>query len=669
MGPVTSLHIRLPFPLGDQVAFSGVIREFRRSHPPEVFPITLDVPVPEVWRYNPRVILSRRPRGGAVLEIDGQFTFGANARGRHMVFGMAEVLSRAVGVDIVPRDVRGEIFLSVAERRVPSPVAEAIGEEIPYWILCNGGKFDRTVKWWPDEHYQAVVDAFRGRIQFVQVGGRRHYHPRLEGTLDLRGWTGVRSLIRLMHRAEGVVCPITGIMHLAAAVPGPESGPPSRACVVIGGGIEPVHWSTYPGYDFLSTVGQLECTGGGCWRCRTRTLGDGADQDSAASLCVDVDRGFARCMRQLGPEAVIAVIERRLASGACSWLSRRHRALARPVVKSLIGSAFDRATVSRQTLALAMDHFTASLCSGGPARGAATDGLAGQGIVSLANGPDATAAAWVLLRLVRRIGCELPMELWTDGWLEARASGWRRKFRRLGCRVRRLDELEGESASGVESRGLRAKLVRRSRFAEVLWLDSNCFPTADPAALFAWDAYRGSGMVLWPDVEDPRTVRRLLHPRNDAEPVPDSRLAWRVFGVEPPPGPVSHGGVFLVDRVRGRAALELAGWCEAHRRVFQSLLEGDRDLHRLACLKTGVAYQLAGQPAVLRERALDQVTAPGLVSLCLRVACPLTLSGPNQFVSWFPHERACHDYLAEFREGLGGSTTMRRARADPRGRE
>ena len=66
--------------------------------------------------------------------------------------------------------------------------------------------------------YQDVIDHFRGRILFVQVGANGHHHPKLEGTIDLRGQTSLRELIRLVYHSQGVLCSITALMHLAAAV-------------------------------------------------------------------------------------------------------------------------------------------------------------------------------------------------------------------------------------------------------------------------------------------------------------------------------------------------------------------------------------------------------------------------------------------------------------------
>jgi ADP-heptose:LPS heptosyltransferase len=183
-------------------------------------------------------------------------------------------------------------------------------DERPYWIIVAGGKFDLTIKWWHFRRWQSVVDRFRDRLQFVQVGLQGHYHPPLKGVIDLRGKTGLRDLIRLVYHAHGVLCPVTLLMHLAAAVPTKPGAPKSRPCVVVGGGRESPHWAAYPTHQFIHTVGTLPCCAeGGCWKARTVPLGDGDDRDQEPYLCVDVVKGLPRCMERIQPEDVIRCVE------------------------------------------------------------------------------------------------------------------------------------------------------------------------------------------------------------------------------------------------------------------------------------------------------------------------------------------------------------------------
>ena len=177
---------------------------------------------------------------------------------------------------------------------------------------------------------------------FVQVGSLNHFHPPLRGVLDLRGKTEGRELLSLVHHASGVLCPVTFMMHLAAAVERPEGYTEARPCVCVAGGREPVSWERYPDHRFLHTIGQLACCQtGGCWRSRTLPLGDGDAKDSLAHRCVDVKGALPRCMDLISAERVVDEIESLLVLDDASALpmaiqERADTALTRDPARDLL---------------------------------------------------------------------------------------------------------------------------------------------------------------------------------------------------------------------------------------------------------------------------------------------------------------------------------------------
>jgi ADP-heptose:LPS heptosyltransferase len=193
-------------------------------------------------------------------------------------------------------------------------VEEALREPRPYWLIAAGGKYDYTIKWWHRRRWQEVVDHFNGKLLFVQVGENGHYHPPLKNVLDFRGKTTLRDLIRLVHHADGILCPVTLHMHLAAAVPLPAGRKRLRSCVVIAGGREPAHWEQYPGHHYLHTIGGLECcASGGCWKSRTLPLGDGSKLDIPEALCRHLaSTGLPMCMDSISSRQVLETCERAL---------------------------------------------------------------------------------------------------------------------------------------------------------------------------------------------------------------------------------------------------------------------------------------------------------------------------------------------------------------------
>ena len=180
-------------------------------------------------------------------------------------------------------------------------------------MIVAGGKHDFTAKWWNPASYQKVVDHFQGRIQFIQCGEAGHWHPPLTGVINLVGKTDTRQFVRLMHHADGVVCPVTFAMHLAAAVETRPGYPKHRPCVVIAGGREPTQWEAYPNHQYLSTTGMLSCSDGGCWKSRCQLVGDGdpKDQHDVCEQPVQLtqDLRIPKCLDMITAEDVIRKIE------------------------------------------------------------------------------------------------------------------------------------------------------------------------------------------------------------------------------------------------------------------------------------------------------------------------------------------------------------------------
>ena len=313
------LILRCWYSLGDITLLTAAVRELHTAYPGRYL-TDLRTPFDDLWLHNPYITPVREDEG-RVVECDYALLSESNRAPYHCIHSFTQNLADQLGVQIRSRLFKGDVHLHPIEKAWTPQVAEIVGADVPYWIISAGGKHDITIKWWSSERWQAVVDHFRGRILFAQIGAKGDHHPALRGVIDLREKTSVRQLIRLVYHSAGVLCPVTGVMHLAAAVPVRPDRPLNRACVVIAGGREPSHWEAYPHHQFLHTLGALSCCdNGGCWKSRTVTLGDGDARDK--SLCIDPVKSsrrknapmLPRCMDMITPDTAIAAIERYLAS-------------------------------------------------------------------------------------------------------------------------------------------------------------------------------------------------------------------------------------------------------------------------------------------------------------------------------------------------------------------
>lgn len=323
------LILRNDWSPGDIVMLTAAVRDLHR-HNPGRFLTDVRTRCPDLWRHNPFLTdLDETDRGVEILDCEYPLIHDSNRRLTHCLNGFGMFLADRLGVRCTLTEPRGHVPLSPREKSLPSAVRRLTGHDLPFWVVVAGGKHDYTIKWWSTERFQAVVDALRDDVLFVQVGHADHHHPPLRGVLDLRGRTDQRQWVRLIHHADGVLCPVTGAMHLAAAVETRPGRPVSRPCVVVAGGRESPHWEAYPGHQFVHTVGTLACCAtGGCWRARTVALGDGDERDHPARLCVDVRGGLPRCMDLIPADEVVRRIRLYLDSGASRVLTPAQRRIA-----------------------------------------------------------------------------------------------------------------------------------------------------------------------------------------------------------------------------------------------------------------------------------------------------------------------------------------------------
>ena len=322
---------------GDNLMLTAAVRDLHAAHPGE-FKTDVRTSADAIWLHNPhRTPLWEGQSGVEILDMHYPLIHQSNQRPYHFIHGYVQYLEEKLRLRIPLTRFHGDIHLSPEEKQAPlNGKASGICEN--FWIIIAGGKYDFTTKWWDPASYQKVVDHFRGKIQFVQCGEEGHWHPRLNGVVDLIGKTSLREFIRLMHHAAGVVCPVTFAMHLAAAVETKSGRAQNRPCVVLAGGREPAHWETYPHHQFLSTVGTLSCCAeGGCWRSRCQSVGDGDEKDRR-DLCekpvqVRPDLRIAKCMHMITPEDVIRRIELYFEGGSLSYDISRPLVGVAPVPK------------------------------------------------------------------------------------------------------------------------------------------------------------------------------------------------------------------------------------------------------------------------------------------------------------------------------------------------
>jgi ADP-heptose:LPS heptosyltransferase len=302
---------------GDAVVMTAAIYSLHRAHPGR-YVTAVESYWPDVFEHNPDVCAhlmpgdpgAPPPEGMSEVRMHYPAVHQSNERGIHFMQGFTEFLGSALGVDVPLLTNRPRLYFDI-----PAPPVE------DFWLICSGGKRDFTNKLWGFANYQSVVSSLKGRVRFVQVGGARppvpwhpdtrgaqeDSHPPLDGLYkNMIGMTSLRDLFELCRRARGVLCGVSLLMHVAAAL--------ERPAIVVAGGREPVAWNAYPLQQYLHTVGALPCTdalgraGGACWRYRVVPLGDGTSLDR--NTCQRPVGGVPECMTLIRPEEVVNLILR-----------------------------------------------------------------------------------------------------------------------------------------------------------------------------------------------------------------------------------------------------------------------------------------------------------------------------------------------------------------------
>jgi len=635
------LLLKCRFAPGDLVMMTAAVRDLHTCYPGR-FLTDVRTCCPDLWLHNPHVTpLDEKDPKVETIDCTYPLINRANQLRIHCLHGFIDYLNWYLGLQIQLTQVKGDIHLSEEEARMPSRIQDLAGMRVPYWIVAAGGKFDLTLKWWPTERYQEVVDHFRGRVQFVQVGGGGHYHPRLEHAIDLRGRTDFRELIRLVHHAQGVLCPVTCLMHLAAGIQ-PPPGAAGRSCVVVAGGREPYHWEAYPGHDFLHTIGRLDCCrSGGCWRSRGLPLGDGDKSDLAPHRCVDLAGEWPRCMDMIRPQDVIGCVEKCLDEHG-GRLTRRQAAAGKRVELRTVDNPVDRAPVDHCTARLEARKFLKRL-STYPGR------FRGRGVVVCAGGARGFANAWVCLRMLRHCGSKLPVEVWHLG-AEEMDGAMSSLLKRLGAQtVDALKVAERGSDPAINHATLKCDAVMHSRFREVLLLDADNVPVANPDVLFDTAAFQHHGAIFWPHWF--RWKRR--------NPV------WRLSGVDYRDEPGFDTGQVVLDKSRCWGPLQLARWYGRQNGFFDPFVHGHKGYCYLAWRRMHRAYAMPGHDCQLLGRAVCQHDFEGRRLFQHRFLAKWRLAGENPCVPGFWHEALCLEFLEELRALWSGQvgTGLRRVPA------
>lgn len=273
---------------------------------PGEYQVSVETTCPEIWQQNPGITPGLEAYQCHIQHLEYPLIHQAGSRHVHFMQGFCDDLGKKIKRDVPLLVNKPSLHLDQDESTNRLKGTEEIG---PYIVLNAGHKLDFTAKFAGSGTWQRVVDHFKGRVKFVQVGEASPHHPHrpIENAINLVGKTGYRDLFRLCKHSLMGCGPVSFLLHVYGALGIPY--------VALAGGREDQNWEAYNTTQYLHTIGQLDCCRTkACWKSRTVPLNDGCHNDR--SLCqlpvIQDGENVPKCMAMVGSDGVIRAIEQLL---------------------------------------------------------------------------------------------------------------------------------------------------------------------------------------------------------------------------------------------------------------------------------------------------------------------------------------------------------------------
>lgn len=200
----------------------------------------------------------------------------------------------------------------------------------------------------------------------------------------------------------------------------------------------------------------------------------------------------------------------------------------------------------------------------------------GKGII-IAGGGKYLSHAWVVCRILRQVGCKLPIQVWHMG--EREMPKWARPmFGKLDAEpVDAYLVMKVHPVRQMSGWILKNYAIAHCPWRQVLFLDADCLPSRSPEELMSEVEHTGG--LFFSDVA------------NHA-PAP---WGYIYCGLSLPEKEW-EAGQYIVDKVAGWMGLRWAMWLNEHTDVFFNLVHGDKGTTELGFRMSGVPHIVSVEP-------------------------------------------------------------------------
>ncbi|KAG7388588.1 hypothetical protein PHYBOEH_007798 [Phytophthora boehmeriae] len=205
--------------------------------------------------------------------------------------------------------------------------------------------------------------------------------------------------------------------------------------------------------------------------------------------------------------------------------------------------------------------------------------------------PKVLESVYATIRLLRSYDCKLLVELW---YLESEMGvNPLNNSRVLQSLVQDYGPISLRGIADGVVGGFNSKVfaLAHSALDQVLFLDADNAPIRDPTYLFTLPEFVDTGALFWPD---------FWHPKNTIFNINAESPIWELIGTPYADMFEQESGQLLIDRRRAGVAMEIVQFLalrEPDHFERLKLLHGDKDLFRLAWLKTKTPFHMIKTPA------------------------------------------------------------------------
>ncbi|MCA9080358.1 MAG: hypothetical protein KDA58_07355 [Planctomycetaceae bacterium] len=275
----------------------------------------------------------------------------------------------------------------------------------------------------------------------------------------------------------------------------------------------------------------------------------------------------------------------------------------------------------------------------------------GRGIVVVGGGRY-LVSAYVTIRVLRHVGCDLPIELWhLDDEVDAHME---QLLLDQGAVCRNAEEHHRQTQSTFRfmpnwQKGwqLKAYALTHCGFDEILLLDADSYPTRDPAFLFDCPTYVQTGSVFCPDTFIPNAEV--------------NERVGRAFGFVVDDEVWAESGQMMIHKSRCQRELALALHYNSLADFTYRIVYGDKDTFPLAWRRLGTPFGRLWPRCGSARKSIVQLDEQGhpLFQHRIHDKFRLTaiqfdstrqLSPGNSFIPELQHEIFCNRVLHQLRK-------------------